>query len=60
MAVCVIAASSEGFKFSGNKKRGRDDTVVALRDVQQVLPLLAERNDGTGGRTGPIREVKTA
>src|SRR5882762_10488854 len=60
MAVCVIAASasSEGFKFSGNKKRGSDDTVVALWDVQQVLPLLAGRNDGTGGGTGPIREVE--
>src|SRR6266404_2785145 len=38
MTVCVIAASSEGFKFSGNKKRGSDDRVVALRDAQQVVP----------------------
>ena len=32
--------------------------VVTLWNVQQVLPLLAGGNDGTGGGGGPIREIE--
>lgn len=32
--------------------------VVALRNIQQILPLFARRSDGIGGGTGPIRKIE--
>jgi hypothetical protein len=39
-------------------QRRRLRAVVALWDVQQVLPLLTGGNDGTGGGAAPIRKVE--
>jgi hypothetical protein len=39
-------------------QRRRLRAVVALCDVQQVLPPLTGGNDGTGGGAGPIQELE--
>src|SRR5580693_10629893 len=44
--------------MQGNDQRRRLRAIVALWNVQQVLPLLTGGDDGTGGGAGPIREVE--